>query len=139
VAVRLLPRAEKVVTDHLRAAPEVVALVSAGGGVRVGTELYAGSSPAVWVTLVTGEERFRNHLIAPQFDVRSYGGSKLDAELLARTVHAVMHDMPGSHAEGVVTDVSTLILPSWLPDDGFEPPRPRYVASYSVTMHPSPS
>lgn len=118
---------------HLKASAEVAAIA----GTRIGTELYAGSAAAVWVSLVTGEERVDNHLVAPQLDVRSYGGSKADADLLARTVHAVMHDLPGVHASGVVTGVDTLTLPFWLPDEGFDPPRARYVATYSITLHPS--
>ena len=58
---------------------------------------------------------------------------------LQRTVHAVMHDMPGVHATGVVTAVQTATLPAWSPDEGFTPARPRYLASYIVTLHPSPS
>lgn len=133
MAVRLLPSVEVLVVAHLKASSDVTAIT----GNRIGTELYAGTDPAVWLSLVTGEERVRNHLAAPQLDVRSYGGTKAQADLLARTVHAVMHDLPGSHSEGVVTGVDTLTLPFWLPDDGFEPPRPRYVGTYSITLHPS--
>lgn len=119
---------------HLRASTDVAALV----GSRIGTELYAGADPAVWLSLVTGEERFRNHLAAQMLDVRSYGGSKAQADLLARTVHAAMLDMPGSHAQGVVTAVQTTAMPGWNPDEGFAPPRARYVGSYVVTLHPLP-
>lgn len=135
MAVKLLPSSEVLAVAHLKASPDVAALV----GTRVGTELYAGTQPAVWVSLVTGAERVRNHLVAPALDVRSYGGTKADADLLARTVHAVMLDMPGVHPTGVVTDVATLSLPFWLPDEGFTPPRPRYLGTYSVTLHPHPS
>lgn len=131
--VRLLPSAEVLAVAYLKASADVSALV----GARIGTELYAGTDPAVWLSLVTGEERFRNHLVAPVLDIRSYGGTKAQADLLARTVHAVMHDMPGSHAQGVVTDVACLTLPAWNPDDGFEPPRPRYLGSYQLTIHPT--
>ena len=133
--LRLLPASEVVVVSHLKAASDVAALV----GARVGTELYAGTSPAVWLSLVTGSEVVRNHLIRAVVDVRSYGGSKADADLLARTVHAVMLAAPGTHAGGIVNAVDTLTLPFWLPDDGFEPPRPRYVGTYEVTLHPLPS
>ena len=133
MVVRLLPAIEILAVAHLKASADVTAIA----GTRVGTELYGGSSPAVWLSLVTGEERVDNHLIAPMIDVRSYGGNKLEALNLARTVHAVMHDMPGTHAQGIVTDVSTITIPSWSPDDGFEPPRPRYVATYVVTCHPA--
>lgn len=133
MAVRLLPSAEVLLVAYLKASPDVTALV----GTRIGTQLYAGTDPAIWLSLVTGSERVRNHLVAPVLDVRSYGGTKGQADVLARTVHAVLHDMPGSHAQGVVTDVATLTLPSWLPDDGFDPPRPRYVGTYALTVHPT--
>lgn len=132
MAVRLLPSAEVLTVAYLRSSADVTAIA----GTRVGTELYAGTDPAIWLSLVTGDERVRNHLVAPVLDVRSYGGNKADADLLARTVHAVMHDMPGVHATGIVTDVSAVTLPFWLPDEGFEPPRPRYLGTYAVTCHP---
>lgn len=135
MAVRLLPSTESLVASYLRASADVTALI----GTRIGTELYAGSGAAVWLSLVTGSETVRNHLISAVVDVRSYGGSKADADLLARTVHAVMHDMPGVHAGGIVTGVDTLTIPAWLPDEGFEPARPRYLATYSVTAHALPS
>lgn len=135
MAVRLLPSAEVLTVAYLKASADVTALV----GSRIGTELYAGSSPAVWLSLVTGDERVRNHLVAPVLDVRSYGGNKADADELARTVHAVMHAMPGTHATGIVTDVASLTLPFWIPDEGFEPPRPRYLGTYQLTLHPLPS
>jgi hypothetical protein len=133
MAVRLMPSLEVLAVAHLKASADVTALV----GARVGTELYAGTGAAVWLSLVTGEERVRNHFAEQMLDVRCYGGTKADADLLARTVHAVMHDMPGSHATGVVTAVSTATMPSWNPDDGFTPARPRYIASYLVAVHPT--
>lgn len=130
-----MPSAEVLAVAYLKSVAEVTALV----GARIGTELYAGSDPAVWLSLVTGSESIPNHLAAPVLDVRSYGGTKAQADLLSRTVHAAMHDMPGVHGSGVVTDVSALTLPFWLPDDGFTPPRPRYVGTYACTLHPLPS
>lgn len=133
MAVRLLPSTEVLVVAHLKASADVTALV----GVRVGTELYAGADPAVWITMVTGDERVRRHLAAAIIDVRSYGGTKAQADVLTRTVHDVLHQMPGTHAQGVVSGVRCLTLPSWLPDEGFTPPRPRYVGSYEIVAHPS--
>jgi hypothetical protein len=129
-----MPSVEALVVAHLRASSDVTALVST----RVGTELYAGTASVVWLSLVTGEEKFRNHLAAQMVDVRSYGGTKAEADVLARTVHAVMHAMPGSHALGIVTAVQTLTMPSWMPDEGFTPARARYVGTYAVTLHPLP-
>lgn len=119
---------------YLKSVADVTALATGG----IGTELYAGTNPGVWLSLVTGGESVRNHLITPVIDVRSYGGTKAQADLLARTVHAALLDAPGTHASGVVTDVETLTLPAWSPDDGFETPRPRYLASYRLTVHPLP-
>jgi hypothetical protein len=132
--VRVLPSIEVLAVAHLKASADVAALV----GTRVGTELYAGADSAIWLSLVTGEERFRNHLAALMLDVRSYGGSKSQADVLARTVHAVMHTMPGVHPQGVVTAVQTLAMPAWNPDEGFTPPRARYVGTYVVVLHPNP-
>ena len=133
MAVRLLPDVEILAVAHLKASADIVALV----GTRVGTELYSGTEPAIWLSLVTGEERFRNHLAAPMLDIRSYGGNKLQASVLARTVYAVMHNMPGVHAQGVVTAVRCLSMHSWNPDDGFTPPRARYISTFEVTLHPT--
>ena len=138
MAVTLLPSAEALTVSYLRSSADVTALVTSGGGVRIGTTLYDGSDPAIWLSLVTGEERFRNHLAAPVLDIRSYGGTKGQADTLARTVHAVMHAMPGTHATGLVNAVRCLVLPFWLPDDEFSPARPRYVGTYELTLHPLP-
>lgn len=133
MTVRLLPSVEILAVAHLKASPDVAALI----GERIGTELYAGDSAAVWLSLVTGEERFRNHLAAQVVDVRSYGGSKIQAELLSRTVHAVLHAMPGTHQMGVVTAVQCSAMPAWSPDDSFTPPRARYIGTYAITLHPN--
>lgn len=136
MVVRLLPDAEILLVAALKASADVTAIA----GTRVGTELYAGTDPAVWLTLVTGGETFRNHLVAPVVDVRSYGGSKAQASTLARTCHAVLlTELMGVHAQGIVTAVETLTLPAWSPDEGFTPPRPRYIGSYLVRCHPHPS
>lgn len=134
MAVRLLPSTEVLVVAHLKASADVTALV----GTRVGTELYAGTDPAVWLSLVTGEERVRRHLAVQVVDVRSYGGTKAQADVLARTVHDVMHQMAGTHAQGVVSGVRCLVLPFWSPDDGFTPARARYIGTYEIVAHPSP-
>ena len=144
MAVRLLPSVTKIVVAWLRASADMQALVSD----RVGTSLYAGTSPTVQVTHVTGEERVRQHLIAQMIDVKSYGGTPDDAELVALTAHDVLHQMIGSRTggsvpdarrTGVVTAVRCLTMPSWNPDEGFTPARPRYLGTYELTLHPSPA
>lgn len=128
----LLPSVERITVAWLRASAAVGALI----GDRIGTELYAGAGAAVWLSVVTGEERVRRHLFAQQIDVRSYGGSKADAETLAATVHDELHQMIGAQALGTVTDVRCLTTPSWNPDEVFAPPRARYIATYEIVLHP---
>ncbi len=47
--------------------------------------------------------------------------------------------MTGAHAAGVVTGVETLTFPFWLPDEDETPARPRYIGTYRLYIHPSPS
>lgn len=129
----LLPSTEVLLVEYLRSDPDITSIANT----RIGTELYAGKEPSIWLSYVTGEERVRNHLIAPVVDIRSYGGTKAEAELLSRIAHRSMHALPGTHAKGVVNGVNTLTLPFWLPDDGFDPVRPRYIGSYQITLHPT--
>jgi hypothetical protein len=131
--LRLLPSIEKLVFDHLSSSSDVTTLATGG----VGTVLYAGTGPTVWLSEVAGSERVRRHLAAMTVDVRCYGGTKAQADVLARTVHAVMHDMPGVFADGVVTDCRCIALPAWLPDEDFDPPRARYIATFEVVAHPA--
>lgn len=130
--IRLLPDVEALTVNRLRASADVTALV----GQRVGTTLYDGLTPALKVTLVSGDERVRDHLDAPRVQVDAYGGTKADANDLARTARAALVAVSGAFAEGVVTAVRTLVTPWWNPDSGFEPPRPRYSFDVELTVHP---
>lgn len=136
--VRTLPDVEAVVTAHLRASAEVQDLTG-GGAPRVGTELYAGDTAALKVTLISGEERLARHLDAARIQLDAYGGTKAQARTLIATARAVLVEMPSTHAGGVVTDIRTLVTPWWNPDTGFEPARPRYTADLEIVLHPTTS
>lgn len=70
-----------------------------------------------------------------QFD--AYGGTKAQARTLADTTRALLSErILGTHDDhGVVTAVNLGTL-RYLPDDDFDPARPRYVGDAVVTTHP---
>lgn len=133
MAVRLLPDVEALLVAYLKAASAVTAIV----GTRVSTELDDGF-PRVNLTLVTGREIVATHLDEQQVQVDAYANDKATANLLARTVRAVLLAAAGVHSRGVVTGVRTITPPRWTPDDSVTPPRPRYLFEVGVTLHPNP-
>lgn len=133
MALRLLPDVEALVVAYLKADASVAAIA----GTRVSTKL-AEAYPRVNVTLITGREVVREHLDEQHLQVDAYADDKADANLLARTVRAVLLNAPSvPHARGVVTHVRTITPPRWLPDETAND-RPRYLAEYGITVHPHP-
>jgi Protein of unknown function (DUF3168) len=66
----------------------------------------------------------------------AYGGPKVQARLLIDTTRQALADeFTGLHAEGSVTGVSFGPL-SYIPDDAYEPPQPRFIAMASIYTHP---
>jgi hypothetical protein len=91
--------------------------------------------PLASVLLVSGEERVRNHLDAATVQIDAWGDTREQADTLARTIRAVLLEMPGQHQGGVVTAVITLVAPRWLPDETVEKPRPRYTMDMQIVYH----
>lgn len=70
-----------------------------------------------------------------QVDV--YGGAKATARLVAETMRAHMAaGLVGQHQDGVVTAVEVGGL-VWLPDESYDPAKPRYTFDVTVTYHPT--
>jgi hypothetical protein len=133
MTLRVLPSIERLVVEYLRGSADVQALVNQ----RVSTALPTSPTfPLVSVLLVSGEERVQRHLDAATIQVDAWGGTKDQADLLARTVRAVLLEMPRAHDTATVTAVITLVAPRWLPDETSEPSRPRYTADYQIVYHP---
>jgi hypothetical protein len=132
-----MPDVERMVVLYLRASSDVQALISQ----RVATELPASPTwPMATVTLISGEERLRLQLDAQRIQVDAWGGTKAQANLLIRTLRAVLLQMPSvTHDAGIVSMVHTLVGPQWLPDDTVNPARPRYLADFEIVVHPLPS
>jgi hypothetical protein len=133
MALRVLPSLERLIVEYLRGVAEVQALVSQ----RVSLSLPSSPTyPLVSILLVSGEERVQRHLDAATIQVDVWGGTREQADVLARTVRAALLEMPRAHDTATVTAVLTLVAPRWLPDELAVPPRPRYTADYQIVYHP---
>jgi hypothetical protein len=128
--LELLPDAEQLVSEFLRAHPRITALI----GDRVYTVLpaKAGKTPLLLVQRVGGEPPFSQPLVLDiaQLQMDAYGGAKKAANGLAATARAVLTELE-AHPE-----VASVRFHSfrWVPDETFSPPRPRYVFDVDVAV-----
>lgn len=135
--LRLLADIEKLVIQHLLTYSELEDLV----GDRIGSK-KDGPYPRLTITRLGGSPTPQPaHLDSARIQVEAWGdhakdgGGKGQANLVARTAQAAMHDMVNvSHEEGVVTDVQCILGPSWVPDQLTD--RPRYLLDFIVRVHP---
>lgn len=128
--------AERLLSAYLRGQASVTALV----GDRVYTDLPSRATfPLVRLTLTGGQPVYSYPLFLDEaaIQIDCYGGPKVQARLLADTVRSLMasSDFTGVHDLGVVTSVRFGSL-HYLPDDAFEPPKPRYIAEASIFSRP---
>jgi hypothetical protein len=128
--------AERLTSAYLRAHPLMQAIV----GDRIYTELPSRAAfPLVKITLIGGEPVFSYPLYLDeaflQFDC--YGGPKVQARLLVDTVRELLAqaEFQSVHELGVVNSVRFGSL-HYLPDDSFEPPKPRFIAEASLFTRP---
>lgn len=136
----LLPDAEQIVGDYLRAHADIAAL----GPRIVGTTPSSTDGPWVRITQLdaANEPGSRvEHLIGYPIQLDCYAGrdgGQEEASILVRTVRAVLHAMPDhAHDEAVVSRVTFTSCPR-IPDQDFEPVRERYALTALVRMHAKP-
>lgn len=136
MSVQLLPNAEALLVDFLRDQAEVTALCSQ----RIYTVLpnEHDTWPAVRVTRLGG--RTITHvplwLDAPFLQVDVWGGPKATAFTLTETIRAVIAErLAGVHDHGVVTKAEFGGV-AFLPDQTWEPARPRYSLDLTLYTHP---
>jgi len=103
-------------------------LTSLHGG-RVGTKLGT-AFPAVRVTNL-GAQWSQPWETRPEFQVECWGDTQGEANLLARTVRAVIPELRGPVASGYVTAAITTLDPRWMPDPDTN--RPRYLMQAEIT------
>lgn len=134
MTVTLLPDVEVLVTSFLRAQPEVATITT-----RVYTTIPENPTfPLLRVRRIAGFPVLHHplHLDAPLVQIEGYAQTKGAARLLTETARAVLAERAiGTHSTGVVSDVRFGAM-SWLPDEEFTPPKPRYVADCTITLHP---
>jgi hypothetical protein len=133
VTLTLVPYAEKLISDHLREHPDLVAL-----GARV-VGKTPGDTDAAWVrvTQLGGQGGFPDHLVEFYFQFDCYAGTaggQPEANLLARTVRAVLGEIAGVHAEGTVSGV-TINGAARVLDTDFEKARERFILTATIWAH----
>lgn len=128
---------ERLMSAYYRAQPEMTSLV----GDHVYTELPTHATPPLLrLTLIGGGPVGSLPLWLDESFIQldAYGGPKVLARQIIDTARALLWSGPfvGVHSGlGVVTGVEFTEL-SYIPDDGYEPARPRYIATVSVYTHP---
>lgn len=127
---------ERLLSAWLRARPEIAAIV----GDRVVTTVpNRAVFPFLKITQLAGEPVFSQPLYLDEayLQLDAYGGPKVQArELIDLVRHAMSEEFLGLHdGVGVVTSVRFGDL-SYIPDDGYDPAVPRYLAMASVYTHP---
>jgi len=126
---------ERLTSTFLRARPEMTALVED----RVYTEIpNRATFPLFRLTLIGGNSVTSRPLYLDQSTLQldAYGGPKVMARQIMDTARSALDlDLVGAHPEGVVTGVEFAGL-RYLPDDGYDPPQPRYTATVFVYSHP---
>jgi hypothetical protein len=71
----------------------------------------------------------------PEFQISAWGGTKAEANLLARTAVAAAYDLVGTAVDGGrVVGVDVRLAPLWLPDEDTN--RPRYRTDVALTCMP---
>lgn len=119
----------------------VIAYLKAQTGTRVVTDLpaadkLAAALPLYRVTRVAGEDRDYK-LDHPIVDIDSFAVDRAGASLMARQAHDLLcNHLPYEDSvqpTGVVTAVSTVVGPRWLPDSNTN--LRRFQASYEITDH----
>lgn len=136
------PDVELVVVTYLRRAGSRIRDligVDSNGAHRVYTTVpRAGEFPLLRVVRFGGGpvRSVPLHHGAPALQVDAYGGSKADARRLLDTALAELADIAWhDHDDAVVTGV-TIGAARYLPDNDFDPPKPRYSADVTVYIHP---
>lgn len=132
----MIPNIEKIAGDYLRGHPDVAAL----GARVVGKPPSQTESP--WVQLrqldasdapTSRAEHLINYLLQADCYAGKEGGQP-EAVLLARTVRAALHAMPGVR-DGVVITSARFTGMARIPDTDFESARERVVLTATIHAH----
>jgi hypothetical protein len=127
--------AERLLSGWLRGRLDVTTLVQD----RVYTAIpNRAVFPFVRITQIAGSPVFSRPLYLDEayIQIDAYGGPKALARQIIDTIRQALADeFVGHHPDGTVTCVNFGDL-SYVPDDSYEPPQPRYLAMASIYTHP---
>jgi len=126
----LLPDMDQELVDFLTVH---AALAPLHGG-RVGTELQT-DLVALQVTGLGGSQPWP-WTATPEYQIKAWGGTQLQANTLIRTVVAAIYDMTGTAVDGGrVTGVAVTLAPLWQPDE--QTGRPAYLMHTALNIYPA--
>ncbi|RTL08423.1 MAG: DUF3168 domain-containing protein [Acidimicrobiia bacterium] len=134
MTVDLAPDAERLVATWLRDQDAVAAIFDD----RVYTEIPTSPVwPLARLVRIGGNPTDRlARLDSPLLQIDVWGGPKATAYAGIATILAhLASGLVGTHDLGTVTAVE-VGGPSWLPDDTYQPARPRYSADVRLWVHP---
>lgn len=134
-----VPDFETMVVNELKGSAHVLALLG-GDATKIASELPPkNDSLFLQVVLDGGFERVSGWVFAARIRIEAWGGERRDARALCRGAHGFISALRGttSDGRGIVTGVTTLILPRKFVDPVNN--RPRYQAELYVSAHPDPA
>jgi hypothetical protein len=128
--------AERLLSAYLRAWPAVTAIV----GDRVYTDLPSRATfPLIRLTQLGGRPLYSNPLYIDEafIQIDAYGGPKVIARQIVDVVREalVTSQFITKHDTGTVSNVVFGEL-AYIPDDTYDPAKPRYTAEVSILTHP---
>lgn len=130
------PNMEALVSRFLRSQPEVADIVDD----RTYTALPADADfPAIRVIQLNDTKVTRQPLwvVAYNIQIECWGGRKIEAWRGAATAMAALDQrLEGEVDDAVITGVDIGPLMD-IPDDDYEPARPRYLFTSTITAHPA--
>lgn len=135
----VLPDVERILSTYLRSRSEITSLVDS----RVYTELPRRDVdrvfPLVRVSRIGGGAVSSPHYLDRALvSVEVFGGTKYEARQIAATVDAVLDELANFTAHGGYATGSSPGSLRYVPDESFEPTKPRYVLDRVVFFRPSP-
>ena len=127
LAVQILPDAERELAELLRAQPE---LAADADRIYTAFPAKAGGEPLIVVRRYGGEPRVGRPLVLDEAlcQVEVYGGRKPDAAELSALVRALLAERSPQTVLGPVR---------YVPDETFNPPRPRYLVDVTYYLRPA--
>ncbi len=125
----VLPDTEAALVDFLNAHADLAPLHN-----WVATQVQA-TTPGIQVTALGGTQAWPWQAVQ-EFQLSAWGGTKAQANLLARTAVAAAYELAGTAVTGGwIVGADVRLAPLWLPDENTD--RPRYRADLALTVYPA--